>query len=63
MSDGKFLENNLVIARLDKVSRNEEVREKLKAPSGPPGRGAQTRAEQGGCLIDGNVSLCPCRIL
>jgi SNF2 family DNA or RNA helicase len=27
-----FLENNLVIARLDKLSRNEEVQEKLKAP-------------------------------
>ncbi len=27
-----FLETNLVIARLDKLSRNEEVQEKLKAP-------------------------------
>lgn len=27
-----FLENNLVIARLDKLSRNEDVQEKLKAP-------------------------------
>ncbi len=27
-----FLENNLVIARLDKLSRNENVQEKLKAP-------------------------------
>jgi len=27
-----FLETNLVIARLDKLSRNEDVREKLKAP-------------------------------
>lgn len=27
-----FLESNLVIARLDKLSRNEEVQEKLKAP-------------------------------
>ena len=29
---GSFLETNLVIARLDKLSRNEDVREKLKAP-------------------------------
>ncbi len=29
-----FLENNLVIARLDKLSRNEDVQEKLKAPDG-----------------------------
>jgi superfamily II DNA or RNA helicase len=28
-----FLENNLVIARLDKLSRNEDVQEKLKAPN------------------------------
>ena len=28
----QFLENNLVIARLDKLSRNEDVQEKLKAP-------------------------------
>ncbi len=27
-----FLENNLVIARLDKLSRNEDVQQKLKAP-------------------------------
>src|ERR1700687_5002008 len=27
-----FAENNLVIARLDKLSRNEDVQEKLKAP-------------------------------
>jgi SNF2 family DNA or RNA helicase len=27
-----FLENNLVIARLDKLSRNEDVQEKLQAP-------------------------------
>src|SRR5882724_5726513 len=27
-----FMENNLVIARLDKLSRNEDVQEKLKAP-------------------------------
>jgi len=27
-----FLENNLIIARLDKLSRNEDVQEKLKAP-------------------------------
>jgi SNF2 family DNA or RNA helicase len=27
-----FVENNLVIARLDKLSRNEDVQEKLKAP-------------------------------
>ena len=27
-----FLENNLVIARLDKLSRNEDVQDKLKAP-------------------------------
>src|SRR6202011_5737069 len=27
-----FLENNFVIARLDKLSRNEDVQEKLKAP-------------------------------
>jgi SNF2 family DNA or RNA helicase len=27
-----FLENNLVIARLDKLSRNEDVQEKLEAP-------------------------------
>jgi SNF2 family DNA or RNA helicase len=27
-----FLENNLVIVRLDKLSRNEDVQEKLKAP-------------------------------
>ncbi len=27
-----FLENNLVIARLDKLSRNEDVQEKLRAP-------------------------------
>ena len=27
-----FLETNLVIARLDKLSRNEDVQEKLKAP-------------------------------
>ena len=27
-----FLENNLVIARLDKLSRNEDLQEKLKAP-------------------------------
>lgn len=27
-----FLENNLVIARLDKLSRNEDVQEKLKVP-------------------------------
>ncbi|MBI3245527.1 MAG: DUF3883 domain-containing protein [Deltaproteobacteria bacterium] len=27
-----FLENNLVIARLDKLSRNEEVQQKLQAP-------------------------------
>lgn len=27
-----FLENNLVIARLDKLSRNEELQEKLKVP-------------------------------
>lgn len=27
-----FLENNLVIARLDKLSRNADVQEKLKAP-------------------------------
>src|SRR5947209_7237762 len=29
-----FLETNLVIARLDKLSRNEDVQEKLKAPDG-----------------------------
>jgi len=29
-----FLENNLIIARLDKLSRNEDVQEKLKAPDG-----------------------------
>lgn len=29
-----FLEANLVIARLDKLSRNEDVQEKLKAPDG-----------------------------
>src|ERR1700728_4099724 len=29
-----FLETNLVIARLDKLSRNEEVQQKLKAPDG-----------------------------
>jgi SNF2 family DNA or RNA helicase len=28
----RFLETNLVIARLDKLSRNEDVQEKLKAP-------------------------------
>lgn len=27
-----FLENNLVIARLDKLSRNEDIQEKLKSP-------------------------------
>ena len=27
-----FLENNLIIARLDKLSRNEDVQQKLKAP-------------------------------
>src|SRR5712692_6977802 len=27
-----FLENNLIIARLDKLSRNEDVQDKLKAP-------------------------------
>jgi len=27
-----FLENNLVIARLDKLSRNEDVQQKLQAP-------------------------------
>src|SRR5512136_1124184 len=29
-----FLETNLVIARLDKLSRNEDVQEKLRAPDG-----------------------------
>jgi len=29
-----FLETNLVIARLDKLSRNEDVQDKLKAPDG-----------------------------
>src|SRR5579859_72832 len=29
-----FVETNLVIARLDKLSRNEDVQEKLKAPDG-----------------------------
>src|SRR5262245_6653481 len=29
-----FLENNLVIARLDKLSRNEDVRAKLTVPDG-----------------------------
>src|SRR5213592_4232152 len=29
-----FLENDLIIARLDKLSRNEDVQEKLKAPDG-----------------------------
>ncbi len=29
-----FLENNLVIARLDKLSRNEDVQQKLQAPEG-----------------------------
>jgi SNF2 family DNA or RNA helicase len=29
-----FLENNLVIARLDKLSRNEDVQQKLQAPDG-----------------------------
>ena len=29
-----FLETNLVIARLDKLSRNEDVQQKLKAPDG-----------------------------
>src|SRR5499433_414547 len=29
-----FLENNLIIARLDKLSRNDDVQEKLKAPDG-----------------------------
>lgn len=29
-----FLENNLVIARLDKLSRNEDVQQKLAAPDG-----------------------------
>src|SRR6058998_2640322 len=29
-----FLENNLVIARLDKLSRNEDVQQKLRAPEG-----------------------------
>ena len=29
-----FMETNLVIARLDKLSRNEDVQEKLKAPDG-----------------------------
>jgi superfamily II DNA or RNA helicase len=28
-----FLENNLVIARLDKLSRNEDVQQKLQAPT------------------------------
>ena len=41
-----FLENDLVIARLDKLSRNEDVQQKLSAPGLPLGprrlrRGAQ----------------------
>ena len=33
-----FQENNLVIGRLDKLSRNEDVQEKLQAPDVGPGR-------------------------
>ena len=39
-----FLENDLVIARLDKLSRNEDVQEKLQAPGLPLGpRSSATR--------------------
>jgi hypothetical protein len=38
-----FLENNLVIARLDKLSRNEDVQQKLKAPTAAGTSSSATR--------------------
>ena len=41
-----FLENNLVIARLDKLSRNEDVQQKLQRPGLPLGPGRLRRGPQ-----------------